>query len=409
MTVNQSSPPRPPTSAPVAVQSFGRRVLRETFSKWGARLGFVWVACLAFFSVAAPYVANSRPYFLVNTKTNQIESPLLANLSSTDIALTGIAVGLILMVVFKRLANRRFLLSMFAVVALLTVCLSLVLTPDSLNQWQRWRDGETNGLYTNVVRAPIPYSPVDYNRDARDPQDTLKPVENPQPPSAKHWLGTERDGADLLSQLLHACRIALSIGLISTTISISIGIFVGGLMGYYAGKIDLIGMRFIEIIEATPRLILLLAVAALVGPNLYLLIAVIGFLSWTGDARFVRAEFLRLRNQDFVQAAKALGLPTSRIVFKHMLINGVTPVLVGSSFAVASAILLESVLSYLGLGDANRPSWGMLLNQARGGGGSFHWWIAIFPGLAIFLTVFSYNLIGESMRDALDPKLKKRE
>jgi peptide/nickel transport system permease protein len=134
----------------------------------------------------------------------------------------------------------------------------------------------------------------------------------------------------------------------------------------------------------------------------------IGLVSWTSDARFIRAEFLRLRGQDFVQAAHAAGLPLRNILFRHLLPNGIAPVLVNASFGVATAILLESVLSFLGLGlEATDPSWGQLLNQARTGGTGFNWWIATFPGLAIFLTVFAYILIGEAMRDAIDPKLKK--
>jgi peptide/nickel transport system permease protein len=133
---------------------------------------------------------------------------------------------------------------------------------------------------------------------------------------------------------------------------------------------------------------------------------IIGLTSWSGYARFVRAEFLRLRNQDFVHAAVASGLPLWSVLFRHMLPNGLAPVLVSASFGVASAILSESVLSFLGLGLVDEPSWGDLLSQATGQGGAFTWWLAIFPGAAIFLTVFSYNLIGEALRDALDPKLR---
>jgi peptide/nickel transport system permease protein len=210
--------------------------------------------------------------------------------------------------------------------------------------------------------------------------------------------------------MMHACRVALTIGFISTGIAVTIGVFVGGMMGYFAGVFDLLMMRFIEILEAVPRLILLLIVTVFFGRSLYLMMTVIGLIAWTADARFIRAEFLRLRNLDFVAAAKALGLPLRSIIFRHMLPNGIAPVLVNASFAVAGAILLESTLSFLGLGlGAEDPSWGQLLNQARSGGTGFNWWIATFPGLAIFLTVFSYVLIGEAMRDALDPKLRKRE
>ena len=154
---------------------------------------------------------------------------------------------------------------------------------------------------------------------------------------------------------------------------------------------------------------LLLTFVAFFGRNLYLMMAIIGFVSWTGDARFVRAEFLRLRKQDFVQAAIAQGLPTWSVLFRHMLPNGIAPVLVGASFGVASAILYEATLSFLGLGLVDEPSWGQLLNQVTGSaGGRFYWWLALFPGLMIFLTVYAYNLVGESLRDALDPKLRGR-
>jgi peptide/nickel transport system permease protein len=133
--------------------------------------------------------------------------------------------------------------------------------------------------------------------------------------------------------------------------------------------------------------------------------AIIGFTSWVGYATFVRAEFLSLRDRDFVQAAKAAGLPLRSILFRHMLPNGITPVIVSASFGVASAILIESTLSFLGIGLVDEASWGGLLNQALGVGGTFYWWIALYPGLAIFLTVFAYNLIGEALRDALDPRL----
>jgi peptide/nickel transport system permease protein len=247
--------------------------------------------------------------------------------------------------------------------------------------------------------APVPYSANDRLRD--DPDARLAG------PNAKHWLGTDANGADVLSRLIHAARIALAIGLISTGIGVIIGIFIGGIMGYFAGLTDILGMRLIEVFEAIPTLFLLITVVAFFGRNLYLMMAIIGLTGWTGDARFVRAEFLRLRNQDFVQSAVAAGLPLRSILFRHMLPNGLTPVLISASFGIASAILAESTLSFLGLGLVDEPSWGQMLNQAVDVGGTFVWWIAVFPGAAIFLTVFAYNMVGESLRDALDPKLRQ--
>lgn len=220
-------------------------------------------------------------------------------------------------------------------------------------------------------------------------------------------LGTDDQGRDMLSQLLHACRLSISIGLVSTGISLVIGVTIGALMGYFGGWIDLVLYRIVEIFMAIPVLFLLILAAGVLPKNIYVMMIIIGCFSWTGAARFIRAEFLKLRNMDFVQSARATGLPLRSILFKHMLPNGVTPVLVESSFAIAAAILAEATLSFLGLGPDNQASWGKLLSSATGESSEFFWWLAIFPGAAIFLTVLSYNLIGEALRDAIDPKLKK--
>jgi len=299
-------------------------------------------------------------------------------------------------------ASRRYkltigLLSIIVVVLLIR----FPIRPPQANVYEEYRQKQSAGQIQAIVPAPIPFSPNDYQRD--NPDARL------QPPTRAHLMGTEQSGADVFSRMLHASRIALSVGFIATGIAVVIGVFVGGLMGYFAGVVDIMAMRLIEIFEAIPMLILLLTVCAFFGRNLYLMMALIGLLSWTGYARFIRGEFLRLRNQDFVHAARAAGLPLRSIVFRHMLPNGITPVLVNTSFGVASAILIESTLSFLGLGLVDEPSWGQLLNQARAGGTGFQWWIATFPGMAIFLTVFAYNLIGEAIRDAIDPKLRKRD
>jgi peptide/nickel transport system permease protein len=194
---------------------------------------------------------------------------------------------------------------------------------------------------------------------------------------------------------------------LSTGIAICIGVIIGGLMGYFSGWVDLLGMRLVEVFSSIPTIFLLITFVAFYGRNLYLMMIILGLTGWVGYAVFTRAEFLKLREQDFVQAAIACGLPLRSVLFKHMLPNGVTPVLVSASFGVAGAILTESTLSFLGLGLVEEPSWGQMLNQARGQGGVFTWWMAIYPGFAIFFTVFAYNLVGEALRDAIDPQLKK--
>lgn len=223
----------------------------------------------------------------------------------------------------------------------------------------------------------------------------------------RFWLGTDSLGQDVLSQMLHACRLSISIGLVSTGIAVLIGVTMGALMGYFGGWVDMLLYRVVEVFMAIPVLFLLIVAAAVLPRNTYVMMVIIGCVSWTGAARFIRAEFYKLRSQDFVQSARAVGLPLPSILFKHMLPNGVTPVLVDASFAIAAAILAEAILSFLGLGPANQASWGRLLSDANNQVGDFVPWLAIFPGLAIFLTVLAYNILGEALRDAIDPKLKK--
>lgn len=222
-----------------------------------------------------------------------------------------------------------------------------------------------------------------------------------------HVLGTDTLGQDVLSQMFHACRLSISIGFVSTGIAVVIGVTIGALMGYFGGWVDLALYRVVEIFMAIPVLFLLIVAAGVLPSNIYVMMAIIGCFTWTGAARFIRAEFMKLRETDYVQAAKAVGLPLWSILFKHMLPNGVTPVLVDSSFAIAAAILIEAILSFLGLGPTGQASWGKLLSNASGETSDFIWWLAIFPGAAIFLTTMAYNLIGEALRDAIDPKLKK--
>lgn len=224
-----------------------------------------------------------------------------------------------------------------------------------------------------------------------------------EPNTRLHLMGTTISGRDLTSRMIHGSRIALYIGFISTSIAVVIGIIIGGLLGYFAGWVDLIGLRLVEIFASIPVIMLLIMIVAFYGRSLVLMMVVIGLTGWVGYAYFIRAEFLKLRKMDYVMAARAAGTPLYLILFKHMLPNGVAPVLVGASFGIAGGIMTEAALSFIGLGlEPTEPSWGQMLDQARQGG--FYWWLAIYPGLGIFLTVFAYNLIGEALRDVIDPR-----
>jgi peptide/nickel transport system permease protein len=376
-------------------QSWSQRILSEVLLRWGARLGIAWIGLLTLLAVFAPLLANTHPLLVQDAEG--WHSPMLVYLGPADTTLLGIFFLALLLFLLPGRRLLRFLawVSGAAVVGALSWTL---VSPPSLVVYEQYREAEAAGEYQRVIRAPIPYSAKDYLRDYADTG-----LESPRASDERmHWFGTDENGADVLSRMVHATRIALSIGFIATGIALAIGVVLGGLMGYFSGIIDIIGMRLVEIFEAIPTLFLLLTFVAFFGRSLYLMMLIIGLTSWSGYARYVRAEFLRLRQQDFVQGAIASGLSLPSILFRHMLPNGMAPILVAASFGVASAILAEATLSFLGLGLVDDPSWGQMLNQAVQSS-TFNWWMAAFPGGAIFLTVFAYNLIGEALRDAVDP------
>jgi peptide/nickel transport system permease protein len=380
-------------------QSYWQRILRHTFVRWGARLGLLWVAILALLGVFAPFLASSFPLLL--SEDGALASPVLEHLQPVDVVFLVGFFGLLLLLPWRLSLLRKLLLFM-TVIAVTTGLAYAWVTPPKLVIYEQYRVAEAQGRYDWVVYTPIPYSPKDYQRDRGD-TGLEAPLANA---GRAHWFGTEQNGADVLSRMIHASRIALGIGFVATGIAMLLGVLIGGLMGYFSGVVDILGMRLVEIFEAVPTLFLLLTFVAFFGRSLYIMMVIIGITSWPGYARYVRAEFLRLRKQDFVQAAEAAGLPLSSILFRHMLPNGMGPVLVAASFGVAAAILAEATLSFLGLGLVDDPSWGEMLNQAVQSS-TFNWWMAAFPGGAIFLTVFAYNLIGEALRDAIDPYLSK--
>ncbi len=245
-----------------------------------------------------------------------------------------------------------------------------------------------------AVWPPVRYSPEEY--------DLFSIL---APPSRDHWLGTDDRGRDVMSRMIHGARISLSVGFVAVGIAVVIGIVMGALAGYFVGWVDHVISRFIEILLTIPTFFLIIAIIAFLPPSIYNIMVVIGLTGWTGVARFVRAEFLKLRQLDFVMASRALGASSGRIIFYHMLPNSMAPVLVSAVFGVAGAILTESSLSFLGFGvPPPTPSWGDILSQSRDYI-EFAWWLTFFPGLAIFLSITAYNLVGEGLRDAMDPKL----
>jgi peptide/nickel transport system permease protein len=244
---------------------------------------------------------------------------------------------------------------------------------------------------------PIPFGPNDI-----DVANRL------QPPDSQHRFGTDELGRDVLARMVHGARVSLTVGLLATAIALIVGSFLGAIAGYYGGVADWLVSRLIEVVLCFPLLFLALAIVAFFGPSVWTIVIALGLTSWTSEARFVRGEFLRMREMDFVYAARASGARDSRIIFHHLLPNGLAPVLVSSSFGVAYAILTESALSFLGLGvPMPTATWGSILSSAKQYI-EYAWWLVVFPGVAIFLTVAAFNIIGDRFREALDPRSDER-
>ncbi|NMB02440.1 MAG: ABC transporter permease [Firmicutes bacterium] len=222
-------------------------------------------------------------------------------------------------------------------------------------------------------------------------------------PSSEHLLGTDGYGRDVFSRVVWGARVSLQIGFGAAGLAVLIGVFLGSIAGYYGGFIDSVIMRFVDIMMCIPALFLTLTIIALFGASMTNTMLVIGLIYWTRTCRIVRGEFLSLRNRQFTEAARAIGLSDARIIFRHLLPNALAPIIVQTTLFIAQAILIESGLSFLGLGaQPPTPSWGNMLNEGYKFL-SMAWWIATFPGVAIFLTVLSFNLLGDGLRDALDP------
>ena len=378
-------------------RSYSAQIFSEVGRQWTARFGFSWIAIIATIAVFAPFLANSHPLLL--SEQGLLDSPALRHMSAGDFILLLIYFAVVVLF-FVPIPFAKKIWTLLAVSVLGSFISNAIIEPPKVVIYEQYR--ESAERYDWTLMAPIPYSPKDYLRDYGDTG-----LESPLSDQERtHLFGTDENGADVLSRMVYASRVALGIGLVATGIALIIGVVIGGLMGYFSGIADIIGMRLVEVFEAIPVIFLLLTFVAFFGRDLYVMMVIIGLTGWTGYARFVRAEFLRLRQQEFVQSAIACGLPLRSVLFRHMLPNGMAPVLVTVSFSVASAILAEATLSFLGLGPVDEPSWGQMLNQAVQAA-TFNWWMAIFPGGAIFLTMFTYMLIGEAMRDAFDPYLKK--
>ncbi|HMK83067.1 MAG TPA: ABC transporter permease [Candidatus Bathyarchaeia archaeon] len=275
--------------------------------------------------------------------------------------------------------------------------------------WRRFRKNRAAVLGLSIViafssiaiLAPVisPYNPFDIHI-----QDFTQVY---LPPDNLHPMGTDQLGRDVLSRIIWGARVSLMVGLAAAAISAAVGMTLGAVAGYYSGRIDNAIMRFVDMFLTIPTFFLILTIVAIFGGSLRNVMLVIGLTIWPSTARLMRAEFLSFREKEFVQAARSIGAGDRHIMFREIAPNAIFPAIVNGSLQVGSAILTESALSFLGLGDPNNVSWGFMLNDALG---SFlrAWWLSVFPGIMITLVVVAFNLIGDGLNDALNPFLKER-
>jgi peptide/nickel transport system permease protein len=371
-------------------------------------------------AVYAPLIASNQPLLWV--VDGQVTFPLLTGLfnrllyeNSVDIlfnlllvlspAYAALAWGL-----RRHLGARRFRLARVRIVGAIGgghLLVVMLMAPESIA-------GAENPLH---YKAPaVNYATLIAEREAANLQTTAifpvlrfsyrdtDPGRSVAAPSATHWLGTDAEGRDVFTRMLYGTRISLTIGVVAVGIYVAIGVVLGATAGYFGGWADMLISRLIEVMICFPSFFLILSIAALIEQrSIFHVMVIIGLTRWTGVARLIRAEFLKHTSLEYAQAALALGIPKVRIIARHIMPNAIAPVLVSATFGVASAILVESSLAFLGVGDLSVPSWGETLNAGRT---QQKLWLVLAPGAAIFFVVSIFNLVGEGLRDALDPKLR---
>jgi peptide/nickel transport system permease protein len=379
-----------PDSHEIYQESYAQRIWRHFQNDSFARNGLRVILALFVVAALAPFLANSHA--IVRVADGRVTFPIFPSLEAIEWRfLLYVPIAAIVYFFRKRFVARPGLYFLFLIglIALIEIVLAIT---HPVNDPTNDRDRPASFKLMPL----IPYSPVESTPDQF------------APPSWKHPCGTDSTGRDISSRMLHGARTSLSIGFIAQSIALLVGVTLGGLAGYYRGWLDIGVCRFIEIMDCFPPLLLILVAISLFESqnNMFYIMAVIGLTSWTGLARLVRGEFLRLSSQPFPQAAQALGASDFRVIVRHLLPNALGPILVSATFGVASAILIESSLSFLGFGmQAPTPSWGDILSDARRYI-DFAWWLAFFPGVAILMTIMAYNFVGEGLRDAVDPRLK---
>ncbi len=268
--------------------------------------------------------------------------------------------------------------------------------PDLGGHTWKWALSQDAANVSWSLMPPVPWHPNHFDATA------LKTT-----PNDIHKLGTDDTGRDVLARIIHGCAVAVLVGIVATGVAAIIGIVLGVTAGYFGGWIDMVLSRFTEIIMCFPTFFLIIAVIAFLEKSILNIMLVLGLFGWTGIFRLIRGEVLKCKALDYVMAAKALGVPTRRIMFKHILPNAVAPVFVSVAFGIAGAVLTETSLSFLGFGDTSMPSWGEIVSQGRQYVSSGLTYLVVWPGLTIFITLTAFNLFGQGLRDAMDPRLRR--
>ena len=389
--------------------SLWRKAWDKPATRWGVRLALV----ILFAGIYAPFIANDVA--LVYISASGVSFPLVSDLFNRwsypkyyEIYFNIAALLLPFLLAAGWLLRRRWsfgrrlLLGTGLIVALGTFCLVPVV-PSAQGAQAAWRYRKQA---EELVTAPHPravalFAPIPFRATTPVANQVLQaPLTIDEASGRRFWLGTDSVGKDVAAQLLAGARISLTVGLVATGLSLAIGLLIGALSGYFGGWIDMILQRVVEIMMCFPTFILILVVVAMLSRDIFVIMSVIGLTGWAGHARLVRGEFLAQSVRDYVAAGQSLGLGSWRIMFRHILPNAVTPLLVTATFGVAGAVLSESSLSFVGLGDPTVASWGMLLEQGRQN--IEYSWLIWLPGLAVFALVSALNLIGNGLRDALD-------
>jgi len=366
-------------------------------------IGLVLLGGLFVIAALAPFLAGNRPILFADGEG--LELPVLAGFTQEDFFWFA-GFGAALLAFFCSKFLRRIRPSLSARQGRRVLCLLLGIAaaviaaigfswPERLvhDDYTPYRDGGREASL--CVFPPICYGPTEV------------PLTNSlDSPSLSHLFGTDRQGDDVLARMIHGTRISLLVAVTAILVCMAIGIALGAAAGYFGGWIDALVLRLIEVVTCFPAFFAVLAVLAFLPPRIFWVMLIIGLLRWPGVARLTRGEFLRMRDWDFVAAARAMGLSNGRIMVRHILPNALAPVIVSATFGMAGAILIESGLSFLGIGPASCQSWGRLLSEFRPYF-DVAWWLSVFPGASIFITVVALNLVGEGLRDALDPRLKK--